>query len=121
MSVKSLAFVTTACLITLSAPATQVATAQGGLPEETEINLVTQVSKQLATNISGQSCDQFAQLLSTIKPGTTTTDPNSLIGNLLNSVRTKPNLRAIAVSELGEPLITKLLDCNMIPIEALMP
>ncbi len=121
MSVKFFASATVASLLTLSGPATLWATAQSALPEETEISLVTQVSKQLATNIQGQSCDEFAQLLGNIQPGSTTTDPNSLIGNLLNSVRTKPNLRAIAVNELGEPLIAKLLDCNMIPVDALMP
>ena len=91
------------------------------LPEEDAIPLVTDLSTELATRISGASCQEFNDLLD--RAQAEANDPNrdetSLINQVLGDVRTSPKLRSITVEKLGEPLLNKILDCNLVPVNAL--
>lgn len=88
-----------------------------------EEELITTVSQQMATNLQTKSCQEFSALLSAAQASQTqTSDHTSIvdqaIDQLLTSVRTKPELRSILVSNLGPPLVNKLIDCRMVPIHA---
>ena len=91
------------------------------LPEEDAIPIVTDLSMSLATKISGASCQEFNDLLD--KAQAEANDPNrdetSITNQILKDVRTSPKLRAITVEKLGEPLLNKILDCNLVPVNAL--
>jgi hypothetical protein len=46
-------------------------------------------------------------------------DPDSLVIKVLNDVKTNPKLKAIIIQKLSEPLLNRMLECNMVPLEAL--
>jgi hypothetical protein len=90
------------------------------LPEETEIQLVTDLSDKLATQLAGSSCEEFNTLLDDAQTQSNTPqDSTSIIGSVLKDVRTNPKLRAIIMTKLSEPLLNKILDCNLVPLNAL--
>uniref|UniRef100_B8HVI7 Uncharacterized protein n=1 Tax=Cyanothece sp. (strain PCC 7425 / ATCC 29141) TaxID=395961 RepID=B8HVI7_CYAP4 len=112
-------------LITLAiaAPPRALAQAAPSAPAfspEALTGIVNQVSDGLAQQISAGSCQDFVGLLSKVQAtGSSTPDPNSIIGQVLNSVKTSPQLQNIVVAKVGPPMITKLLSCNLIPVDAL--
>lgn len=91
------------------------------LPEEQGLPLVTQISGDLGTKISGASCQEFNQLLDEAQAEAK--DPNrdetTLMNQLLKSVQTNPKYRSIVLENMGAPLINKILDCNLVPVKAL--
>jgi hypothetical protein len=93
-----------------------------GLPEESLTDLVTQLSDSLSTKIQGSSCPDMLLILDQIK-GTSTKppDPDSVITKVLADIKTNPKLKAIVIQKLSTPLLNRLLDCNMIPIDLLSP
>jgi hypothetical protein len=91
---------------------------KSGIPEETQIQLVNQFSDQLAAKIQKASCPEVGTLLDQIKEsGNKPQDPDSLVGRLLEDMKSNPKLKAIVVQKLGEPMMNRLLDCNMVPID----
>ncbi len=113
-----LSWITCTIIYPLSA---QAQTPSPGIPEESLLPLVTQMSDQLATKISTSSCQDIRALLAQAQASSSQTpDSNSIIAQTLVSVRNSPKLKGIIISKLGEPMITKMIDCNLIPVEALM-
>lgn len=91
------------------------------LPEETLTPLVTQLSDQLATYITSSSCQDLSALVSKLQTSpTVATNDTSLIGQTLTTVKNSPQLKAIIVDKVGGPLVTKLIDCNMVPADLLL-
>lgn len=91
------------------------------LPPDTLLSLVNQVSDMLASTLNTGSCQDLSGILSKV-PTTaagTAPDPNSMFGQVLLSVKNDPKLKSIVVTKVGPPLITKLIDCNMVPLDAL--
>jgi hypothetical protein len=99
----------------------QAQTPPPALPQATELNVVNQVSDKLANRLTTSSCQDFAALLAKVQAssGQPSPDSNSVIGQLLTSVKSNSQLKAIVVNKVGEPLVTKLIDCNMVPVDAL--
>ncbi|HEY9824057.1 MAG TPA: hypothetical protein V6D19_01310 [Stenomitos sp.] len=93
-----------------------------GLPEEILLEQVTQLSDALATKIQSASCPDMVQLLDQIKNANAKpADPDSLITKVLNDVKTNPKLKGVVIQKLSEPLLNRLLDCNMVPLDLLAP
>jgi hypothetical protein len=93
-----------------------------GLPEESLTDLVNQMSDSLATRIKGSSCPDMVQFLDQIKAASTKpVDPDSVIAKVLADVKTNPKLKAIVIQKLSEPLLNRMLECNMVPIDLLSP
>jgi hypothetical protein len=100
--------------------ANRVAQGTSVLPEETAIQLVTDLSDKLATQLAGSSCEEFNTLLDDAQTqAKTPQDDTSIIGSVLKDVRTNPKLRTIIMTKLSEPLLNKILDCNLVPLNAL--
>jgi hypothetical protein len=97
-------------------------TPNSGLPEESLTDLVNQMSDSLATKIQGSSCPDMVQFLDQIKAASTQpVDPDSVITKVLADIKTNPKLKAIVIQKLSEPLLTRMLDCNMVPVDLLSP
>ena len=95
-------------------------TPNSGLPEESLADLVSQLSDTLAKRIQGSSCPDMLVFLDQIKATSTKpVDPDSLITKVLADVKTNPKLKAIVIQKLSEPLLNRMLDCNMVPIDVL--
>jgi hypothetical protein len=93
-----------------------------GLPEESLTDLVTQLSDSLAAKIQGSSCPDILIILDQIKSASTKPpDPDSVITKVLADIKTNPKLKAIVIQKLSEPLLNRMLDCNMVPIDLLSP
>jgi hypothetical protein len=109
--------------IALVPPSTVLAeTPPPGLPPETLASMVNQVSDMLSTSINTGSCQDLSGILAKVPTnGGTPPDPNSLMGQVLLSVKNDPKLKSIVVTKVGPSLITKLIDCNMVPLDALSP
>jgi hypothetical protein len=98
------------------------ATPNSGLPEESLTDLVNQMSDSLATKIQGSSCPDMLVFLDQIKAASTKpVDPDSVITKVLADVKTNPKLKAIVIQKLSEPLLNRMLDCNMVPVDLLTP
>lgn len=96
------------------------ATPNSGLPEESLTDLVNQLSDTLAKRIQGSSCPDMLVFLDQIKATSTKPiDPDSLITKVLADVKTHPKLKEIVIQKLSEPLLNRMLECNMVPIDAL--
>jgi hypothetical protein len=97
-------------------------TGSSGLPEETLSNLVSQISDSLASKIQTASCPDMVKLLDEIKAASAKPmDPDSLITKALNDIKTNPKLKGVVIQKVSEPLLNRLLDCNMVPIDLLAP
>ena len=88
-----------------------------------EKELITTVSQQMATALETQSCQEFSALLTKAQASRTQTSTNislidQAVDQLLVSVRNQAELRSILVANVGTPLINKLIDCRMVPINA---
>jgi hypothetical protein len=111
----------------LGLPITQVhaaeaTTGSSGMPEETLSNLVSQISDSLVSKIQTSSCPDMVQLLDQIKGASAKPmDPDSLITKVLNDIKTNPKLKGVVIQKVSEPLLNRLLDCNMVPIDLLAP
>jgi hypothetical protein len=93
-----------------------------GLPEESLTDLVTQLSDSLAAKIQGSSCPDMLLILDQIKSASAKpSDPDSVITKVLADVKTNPKLKAIVIQKLSGPLLNRMLDCNMVPIDLLSP
>lgn len=93
---------------------------QPGFSESSLTSMVTQISDSLASKISTSSCQDLASLVQQIgSTPQTPPDPNSLLGQVMISVKNSPTLQGILISKLGTPLINRLLDCNMISVDLL--
>jgi hypothetical protein len=98
------------------------ATPNSGLSEESLTDLVNQMSDSLAAKIKGSSCPDMLVILDQIKATSTKpVDPDSVITKVLADVKTNPKLKAIVIQKLSEPLLNRMLDCNMVPIDLLSP
>jgi hypothetical protein len=96
------------------------ATPNSGLPEESLTDLVNQMSDSLAIRIKGSSCPDMLMFLDQIKATSTKpVDPDSVITKVLADVKTNPKLKAIVIQKLSEPLLNRMLDCNLVPIDLL--
>jgi hypothetical protein len=100
--------------------AAETPTGSSGMPEETLSVMVTQMSDSLVTKVKTSSCPDMIQLLEQIKTTSAKpADPDSIISKVLNDVKTNPKLKAIIIQKLSEPLLNRMLECNMVPLEAL--
>jgi hypothetical protein len=98
------------------------ATPNSGLPEESLTDLVTQLSDSLAARIQGSSCPDMLLILDQIKTASAKpSDPDSVITKVLADVKTNPKLKAIVIQKLSGPLLNRMLDCNMVPVDLLSP
>ncbi|MBW4550613.1 MAG: hypothetical protein KME35_05810 [Aphanocapsa sp. GSE-SYN-MK-11-07L] len=120
---KSVTFFGSAVVMAIAfAQPTYAQTQPSSLPPDTLVNLVTQISDMLANTLSSGSCQDFSNILTKVPTGGgTAPDPNSMIGQVLLSVQKDPKLKSIVVSKVGPSLVTKLIDCNMVPLDALSP
>jgi hypothetical protein len=101
---------------------TYAQTQPASLPPDTLVSIVTQISDMLASTVSTGSCQDFSGILAKVPAnGGAAPDPNSMIGQVLLSVQKDPKLKSIVVSKVGPALVTKLIDCNMVPLDALSP
>ncbi len=91
-------------------------------PEEVMTSTVQQMSDSLATYISGASCTEVATIVKMIPTdgSNPAPDPNSIIGSVILTVKNSPNLQSTIATRVGPPLISKMLECNMVPVELLM-
>jgi hypothetical protein len=95
---------------------------QSGLPEETLAGFVTQISDGLATKIQGSTCPEAIALLDKIKEASSKApDQDSLVGKVLLDVKANPKLKDIIAQKVSAPLLNKLLECNMIPLDLVGP
>jgi len=100
--------------------AAEAPTGSSGMPEETLSEMVTQMSDSLVTKVKTSSCPEMIQLMDQIKTTSTKPiDPDSIVTKVLNDVKTNPKLKAIIMQKLSEPLLNRMLECNMVPLEAL--
>jgi cytoskeletal protein RodZ len=100
-----------------STPSSTTPSNKSGIPEETQIQLVTQFSDQVAARLQKATCPEVATLLDEVKAaGNKPQDPNSLVGRLLDDMKNNPKLKSIVIQKLSEPMMTRLLECNMVPI-----
>jgi hypothetical protein len=112
------------CILSQTAAFAQPASAptKSGLPEETLASFVTQISDGLATKIQGSTCPEAVALLDKIKAASSKApDEESLVGKVLLDVKASPNLRSIIAQKVSVPLLNKLLECNMIPLDLMGP
>ncbi|WP_460194673.1 hypothetical protein [Thermosynechococcus sp. FA-CM-4201] len=98
------------------------AQAASPLPPEMMKTTVQQVSDSLAKYVSGASCTDIAQLIKMLPTNGSNPapDPNSIIGAVMLSIKNSPDLQSIIASRVGPPLISKAVECNMIPPELLL-
>jgi hypothetical protein len=97
-------------------------TPNSGLPEDSLTDLVNQMSDTLATKIQGSSCPDMLVFLDQIKATSTKpVDPDSVVTKVLADIKTNPTLKAIVIKKLSEPLLNRMLDCNMVPVDLLTP
>jgi hypothetical protein len=100
--------------------AAETPTGSSGMPEETLAEMVTQMSDSLVTKVKTSSCPDMIQLMDQIKTTSSKPiDPDSIVTKVLNDVKTNPKLKAIIMQKLSEPLLNRMLECNMVPLEAL--
>ncbi|MCM1985289.1 hypothetical protein [Lyngbya confervoides] len=106
---------------TLASPTSMLLAQEPALPEEVATDLVNQLSDQLATKLNSSSCADFNTLLDNAQADSANPnrDTDSIESQVLNDVKANPKLRAIVITKLGEPLLGKILDCNLIPLGAL--
>ncbi len=95
-------------------------TPNSGLPEDSLTDLVNQMSDTLAAKIQGSSCPDMLVFLDQIKATSTKpVDPDSVVTKVLADIKTNPKLKAIVIKKLSEPLLNRMLDCNMVPVDLL--
>jgi hypothetical protein len=100
--------------------AAEAPTGSSRMPEETLSEMVTQMSDSLVTKVKTSSCPEMIQLMDQIKTTSSKPmDPDSIVTKVLNDVKTNPKLKAIIMQKLSEPLLNRMLECNMVPLEAL--
>lgn len=93
-----------------------------GLPEETLAGFVTQISDGLAAKIQNSTCPEAVALLDKIKEASSKApDQDSLVGKVLLDVKANPKLKDIIIQKVSTPLINKLLECNMVPLDLAGP
>jgi hypothetical protein len=93
-----------------------------GLPEETLAGFVTQISDGLATKIQSSTCPEAVGLLDKIKEASgKAPDQGSVIGKVLLDVKTNPKLKDIIIQKVSAPMLNKLLECNMVPLDLAGP
>ena len=120
IKIQSLTIGTTCLWMTLSAAVPFSVHAQ--MTPEQETQAVDMVSDLLANKIQSDSCDDFKAMLGKLQAGgDAPVDPTSTVGQVLTSVKAKPELQTIVVDKVGKPLIIKTLECNLITPEALAP
>jgi hypothetical protein len=93
-----------------------------GLPEETLTGFVNQISDGLAAKIQNSTCPEAVALLDKIKEASSKApDQESLVGKVLLDVKMNPKLKGIIAQKVSAPLLDKLLECNMIPLDLMGP
>jgi hypothetical protein len=93
-----------------------------GLPEETLTGFVNQISDGLATKVQNSTCPEAVALLDKIKEASSKApDQESLVDKVLLDVKTNPKLKGIIAQKVSAPLLDKLLECNMIPLDLMGP
>jgi hypothetical protein len=95
---------------------------KSGLPEETLTGFVTQIGDGLAAKIQNSTCPEAVILLDKIKEASSKApDQDSLVGKILLDVKTNPKLKDIVIQKVSAPLLNKLLECNMVPLDLVGP
>jgi hypothetical protein len=95
---------------------------KSGLPEETLAGFVTQIGDGLAAKVQNSTCPEAVTLLDKIKEASSKPpDEDSLVGRILLDVKTNPKLKDIVIQKVSAPLLNKLLECNMIPLDLVGP
>lgn len=93
-----------------------------GLPEETLVGFVTQIGDGLAAKVQNSTCPEAVVLLDKIKEASSKApDQDSLVGKVLLDVKTNPKLKDIIIQKVSAPLLNKLLECNMVPLDLVGP
>ncbi len=83
---------------------------------------MTQISDGLATKIQNSTCPEAVGLLDKIKEvRSLATDQDSVIGKVLLDVKTNPKLKDIIIQKVSAPMLNKLLECNMVPLDLAGP
>ncbi|MEM9136735.1 MAG: hypothetical protein AAGB01_05245 [Cyanobacteria bacterium P01_F01_bin.42] len=95
----------------------------GALGEEkASIQDVEQLSNALATVISTSDCPAFNQILDDAQAnqdGSEEDESLQTIQQLLTDAKTNSAAQSIMIANLGDPLLNRVLDCNLIPLSAL--
>lgn len=109
-------------LMTLGTSQPVRAQAASPLPPEMMKTTVQQVSDSLAKYVARSSCSDIGKLIKMLPTDESSPalDPNSIIGAVMLSIKNSPDLQSIIASRVGPPLISKAVECNMIPPELIM-
>jgi hypothetical protein len=76
----------------------------------------------LAAKIQNSTCPEAVALLDKIKEASSKApDQESLVGKVLLDVKMNPKLKGIIAQKVSAPLLDKLLECNMIPLDLMGP
>ncbi|WP_404787651.1 hypothetical protein [Altericista sp. CCNU0014] len=103
-------------------PSVLPAPSSSGLPEETLVDFVTQISDGLATKIQSSTCPEAIALLDKMKEASAKApDRDSLVGKVLLDVKTNPKLKDIIIQKVSAPMLGKVLECNMVPLDLAGP
>ena len=104
---------------TLDCNLTPVRTLEGDL---TNIEDINQLSDALSTLLDSSDCPAFNQILDEAQAGAeTVSEDETLAGvnQILADAKTNPAAQTVLITQLGDPLLSKILDCNLVPFDAL--
>ncbi len=90
--------------------------------DRTDIQDITQLSNALSAILIPSDCPAFNEILDDAQAQAETIDEDeSLAGvnQLLSEAKTNPQSQTIMIETLGDPLLSKILDCNLVPLNAL--
>ena len=83
---------------------------------------VTQLSTALSSLLGASDCPTFGQILDDAQANadTPSPDPNLAgVNQILAQTKTDSQAQSTMIATLGDPLLSKVLDCNLIPFQAL--
>lgn len=107
-------------MITMHSITLLPATAEPALPEDVAMTLIDDLSNKLAIKLNTADCPAFNEILDDAQSDAANrTQQSAVIMQMLEDVKTNPNLRTIVLTKLSEPLLQKTLDCNLVPVAAL--
>ena len=104
---------------TLDCNLTPVGALEGDL---TSIQDISQLSAALTEILSTSDCPAFNQILDEAQASADKlSDDESLAGvnQILAQAKTTPESQTLMINQLGNPLLSKILDCNLVPFDAL--
>ncbi|NJN23711.1 MAG: hypothetical protein HC810_04060 [Acaryochloridaceae cyanobacterium RL_2_7] len=83
---------------------------------------VGQLSTALSSLLGASDCPAFGQILDNAQANANSpeADPNLAgVTQILEPTKTDTQAQATMIATLGDPLLSKVLDCNLIPFQAL--